>query len=72
MGREDEALRELVANWHCLTPSVKTTIMDFARSGSILGRGLEALSGPFHKWRRRLTAFGLANLRGWEMRRSPF
>jgi len=31
MGREDEALRELVANWHCMTPSVKTTIMDLAR-----------------------------------------
>jgi hypothetical protein len=31
MGREDEALRELVANWHCLTPSVKTIIMDLAR-----------------------------------------
>jgi len=33
MGREDAALRELVANWHWLTPSVKTTIMDLARRG---------------------------------------
>jgi hypothetical protein len=33
MGREDEALRELVATWHCLTPSVRATIMDLARRG---------------------------------------
>jgi len=32
-GREDEALRELVANWYRLTPSVRTTIMDLARRG---------------------------------------
>ena len=31
MGREDEALRELVANWHCLTPSVRAAIIDLIR-----------------------------------------
>ena len=30
-GREDVALRELVANWHRLTPSVRTAIMDLTR-----------------------------------------
>ena len=29
----DAALRELVANWHRLTPSVKEAIMDLLRSG---------------------------------------
>ncbi len=28
MGREAEALRELVASWHCLTPSVRAAIID--------------------------------------------
>jgi hypothetical protein len=32
-GREDEALHELVANWHCLTPSVMAAIMDLLRCG---------------------------------------
>jgi hypothetical protein len=32
MGRE-EALRELVANWHCLTPSVRGAIIDLMRCG---------------------------------------
>jgi hypothetical protein len=27
------ALRELVANWHCLSPSVKAAILDLARRG---------------------------------------
>jgi hypothetical protein len=30
---EDEALRELVANWHRLPPSVRITILDLARRG---------------------------------------
>jgi hypothetical protein len=30
-GREDEALSELVASWHCLTPSVRDAIMDLIR-----------------------------------------
>jgi hypothetical protein len=29
----DAALRELVANWHCLSPSVKAAILDLARRG---------------------------------------
>jgi hypothetical protein len=33
MDREDEALCELVAIWHRLTPSVRTSIMDLARRG---------------------------------------
>ena len=33
MGREAEALRELVASWHCLTPSVRAAIIDLLRSG---------------------------------------
>jgi hypothetical protein len=33
MGREAEALRELVASWHCLTPSVRAAIMDVSRCG---------------------------------------
>jgi hypothetical protein len=40
--REDEALRELVGNWHRLTPSVRAAIMELARSGAVSGRGLEA------------------------------
>jgi hypothetical protein len=31
MGREAEALRELVASWHCLTPSVRAAIIDLTR-----------------------------------------
>ena len=31
MGREEEALRELVATWHCLTPSVRAAIIDLIR-----------------------------------------
>ena len=30
-GREDEALRELVAAWHCLTPEVRDEIMAMVR-----------------------------------------
>jgi len=33
-GREDEALRELVARWHGLTPEVRQRIMEVARSAS--------------------------------------
>ena len=33
IGREDEALCELVAIWHRLTPSVRTSIMDLSRRG---------------------------------------
>jgi hypothetical protein len=29
----EEALQELVANWHLLSPSVRTTITDLARRG---------------------------------------
>jgi hypothetical protein len=32
MGREEEALRELVANWHRLAPSVRDAIMALVRS----------------------------------------
>jgi hypothetical protein len=38
----EEALQELVANWHLLSPSVRTTITDLARRGWISGRGLDA------------------------------
>jgi hypothetical protein len=31
MGREEEALRELVASWHGLTPSVRAAIIDLIR-----------------------------------------
>jgi len=31
-GREDEALRELVANWRRLTPSVRDQILELVRS----------------------------------------
>jgi hypothetical protein len=33
MGREDEAVHELVANWHCMMPSVSAAIIDLMRSG---------------------------------------
>ena len=33
MGREAEALRELVASWHFLTPSVRAAIIDLIRLG---------------------------------------
>jgi hypothetical protein len=33
MGREDEALCELVASWHRLTPSVQSAITDLVRKG---------------------------------------
>jgi len=32
-GREDEALRELVANWHLLTPVVRQKIIRLVRGG---------------------------------------
>jgi hypothetical protein len=32
MGREDEALCELVANWRRLTPSVRDQILELVRS----------------------------------------
>jgi hypothetical protein len=32
MCREDEILRELVANWHRLPPTVRKKIMDVARA----------------------------------------
>ena len=31
--REDAELRELVANWHRLTPSVRVAIMELVRGG---------------------------------------
>jgi len=31
MGREDESLHELVANWHDLTRSVRDAIMELLR-----------------------------------------
>jgi hypothetical protein len=31
MGRETEALREMLASWHFLTPSVKAAIIDLIR-----------------------------------------
>jgi hypothetical protein len=42
IGWEDAALRELAGKWHCLTPSVRATIMELARSEEVLGRGSEA------------------------------
>ena len=33
MGREDESLRGLVANWHRLTSSVRDAIMELLRGG---------------------------------------
>ena len=35
MGRDDEAVRELVANWHRLTPSVRDAIMELVRSSQV-------------------------------------
>ena len=32
IGRVDEALGELVVNWHCLTPSVRDAIVALVRS----------------------------------------
>ncbi len=40
--REDEALRELVANWHRLTPSVREAIVALVREAGVSGDGLEA------------------------------
>jgi hypothetical protein len=37
-GRQAEALRELVANWHSLTSSVRAKIVDLLRSGCELAR----------------------------------
>jgi hypothetical protein len=31
MGRDAEALRELIASWHSLAPSVRATIIDLIR-----------------------------------------
>jgi hypothetical protein len=39
-GREDEAFRELVANWHRLTPSVRAAILVVVRGGRDLARRL--------------------------------
>jgi hypothetical protein len=33
MGRDDEALGELVANWHCLMRSVRDAIMELLGCG---------------------------------------
>jgi hypothetical protein len=33
MGREKEALRELVGNWHVLTSTVREKIMKLVRGG---------------------------------------
>jgi len=30
-GREDEALRKVIADWHCLTPEVRAAIIDLSR-----------------------------------------
>ena len=32
MGREQEALQQIVARWHFLTPSVRAAIMELATS----------------------------------------
>jgi hypothetical protein len=34
MGREVEALRELVSSWHCLTPEVRVTILKLVHGDS--------------------------------------
>ncbi len=33
MGRETEALRELVASWNCLMPSARAAIMELLPCG---------------------------------------
>jgi hypothetical protein len=47
-GREDEAVRELVANWHLLTPFVRAAIMELARGGRVAGRrvGADGIAPP--------------------------
>ena len=42
IGWEDASLRELAGVWLRLTPSVRATIMEMARNGTVSGQELEA------------------------------